>query len=1108
MSIIVALLNETPFIIFPVSWVGWIAFIVWLGVISIFLRQWQKFQVPWTTKKWILFFVLVIFVPITSIFIGVRLPAGNALPLPDVAMEPQGRALMALSALPWMLAAGLLGPLPAAVLAALSGILLAILDTHTLFTLIEAATLALLLGAALQQNYRTWLFRGLRHPLISGILLSLLYPVIFVINALFVAGGSMAGQIDYAITHTGAAVVSFGGPLLIAGLFGEIVMFAFPGVWGGQPPWEFAPAERSLEARFFRNTFPLAFILIIALMVGDWIVAGNAAEKILENQMASVAEVAAEGVPYFLDTGQSLILQLAGDPNLDLDSPAELASTLDTSLRTIPFFNQLFVLDDEGKSVGGHPVEDFGLVETTLEEQKGIELALTGVPVQSYPLPSLEGNETARITFIAPIMNERGSVLGVLIGRTDLGTNPIVQPVLASLKSMKGADGKDSGNGYLLDEENQILFNADPNQMAFPIANIPMEDGSMFDSTAPDGTRQLTYYQSTKGRPWSVLLTIPARQAQQLALNIAAPLLGMVFVLGIVAVLIIRVSLQMVTSSLKTLAIESDRIAKGQLDHSLPAEGEDEVGQLRRSFEQMRVSLKARLDELNRLLLVSQGVAASLEIESAVQPILESAAATGACSARIALEPSVIPEASNDPTRSTRFGLGKNTENYSFYDDQLLAIMREQDRIVLTNPARTTLLNFAPGTPRPEALLAVALRHETQYYGTLWIGYDTPHTFTNEEVRFLITLAGQAALAAANAQLFLTAEFGRQRLAAILASTPDPVLVTDYKDQLLLVNPVAWQALGMGVDSPIGKHVNQVIKKPELVKLLRTSVEDVKSSEVSLPDGRVYLATASSIVAEGQRIGRVCVLRDITHFKELDALKSEFVSTVSHDLRSPLTLMRGYATMLEMVGDLNEQQSGYVRKIVVGVESMSRLINNLLDLGRIEADIGLQLEMLSVLDIVEEVTEALRLQATQKRIQLHVEVPETTIPLIEADRALLQQALYNLVENAIKYTSERKDVWVRINTKQDRMILEVEDTGIGISPVDQPRLFERFYRSANREAKKERGTGLGLAIVKSIAERHNGRVWVESQLGKGSAFFFEIPIKQKMPHNVVSKNLP
>src|SRR3990170_8289847 len=101
-------------------------------------------------------------------------------------------------------------------------------------------------------------------------------------------------------------------------------------------------------------------------------------------------------------------------------------------------------------------------------------------------------------------------------------------------------------------------------------------------------------------------------------------------------------------------------------------------------------------------------------------------------------------------------------------------------------------------------------------------------------------------------------------------------------------------------------------------------------------------------------MGRVCVLRDITQFKELDALKSDFVSTVSHDLRSPLTLIRGYATMLQMVGDLNEQQSGYVRKILDGVESMSRLVNNLLDLGRIEAGVGLQLEIQPVQEVIEQ----------------------------------------------------------------------------------------------------------------------------------------------------------
>jgi signal transduction histidine kinase len=243
-------------------------------------------------------------------------------------------------------------------------------------------------------------------------------------------------------------------------------------------------------------------------------------------------------------------------------------------------------------------------------------------------------------------------------------------------------------------------------------------------------------------------------------------------------------------------------------------------------------------------------------------------------------------------------------------------------------------------------------------------------------------------------------------------------------------------------------------------------------------------------------MGRVCVLRDVTHFKELDALKSEFVSTVSHDLRSPLTLMRGYATMLEMVGQLNEQQTNYVRKIIAGVESMGRLVNNLLDLGRIESGIGLQLETVNVQDVVERVIGSLQLQAAQKRIQLTSEFPPGSQPLVEADQALLQQALHNLIENAIKYTRPEGKVHVRMRMQPIGVVFEVIDNGSGISPVDQPRLFEKFYRGAQQGSKEQRGTGLGLAIVKSIAERHGGRVWAESQLGKGSTFYLAIPIHQ------------
>ena len=235
-----------------------------------------------------------------------------------------------------------------------------------------------------------------------------------------------------------------------------------------------------------------------------------------------------------------------------------------------------------------------------------------------------------------------------------------------------------------------------------------------------------------------------------------------------------------------------------------------------------------------------------------------------------------------------------------------------------------------------------------------------------------------------------------------------------------------------------------ILQKP-LVNLLRANSAETQG-EITLPNGRVYLATASSVMTEGQRLGRVCVLRDVTHFMELDALKSEFVATVSHDLRSPLTLMRGYATMLEMVGELNDQQANYVSKIVTGVESMSRLVTNLLDLGRIEAGIGLQVDTVHVQDVIERVVSALQLEANQKHIQINVDISEDTSPLIEADQALLQQAIHNLVENAIKYTPAQGKVLHPHVAKHDRMVIEVRDTGSGISPMDQPRLFEKFYR--------------------------------------------------------------
>jgi HAMP domain-containing protein len=387
----------------------------------------------------------------------------------------------------------------------------------------------------------------------------------------------------------------------------------------------------------------------------------------------------------------------------------------------------------------------------------GIQLALSGVPFQTFTIPPAQDQTTAQVSFVAALLGENEQVKGVLIGRTDLESNPFTQPVLASLNNMAGLDGQ----GLLLDENNRILVHSDPNQVMTTFTGRTSSEPLFYNDTGPDGRRQMIYFQPALGRPWSIVLTVPAYRAQQLALTIAAPLLGMILLLALVALIVMRLGLRVVTASLQNLTTEAGRLEQGRLDEPLAVDGEDEVAQLRRAFEQMRASLKARLDELNRLLLVSQGVASSLEMAEAVHPVLEAALATGATSARVILTPAVVPEVDGESAIPMSFGAGPSHNLYDDMDELVLAFTRHQDRLVLSNMSRPRLLNIPPGVPKPESLMAVALRHENLFYGTLW--RSIKHT-PSEKVRS-VTLGGQAALAAPRS-LFATPNRA-PRLAAI-----------------------------------------------------------------------------------------------------------------------------------------------------------------------------------------------------------------------------------------------------------------------------------------------------------------------------------------------------
>ena len=1087
------LVLNNPSLIFPSSIIGWLGWLVLLGVILYLLFRWRVYNQPWTRTRRLIFLVLLILVPITSVVLpGLQLSVPQALPVPDLPLEPELPVIMALSTLPWMLAGFLLGPSSAVGLAAFSGLLIAVWSNHNPFLPLELAFLACIFSSFVNQRYRTRVFRLLRHPLVSALILGIVFPLLTLISFIFLVPGTLENRLDYAISLLKPATLAMVVNLFVGGLFAEVVYVFFPKLWERDTSLQPSPTERSLETRFLFTVGPISLLLVLILMITNWIVIDSTAKNMLHGRMANAARMTAESVPLFRGVGENLIGRFAEDKRLLTQDSELVGDLLAENLRTIPYFRELIVVDSQGDQVAFYSPKGSESLDFSPDELLAIDLALKGVPIQSFAITPLEASSAAQLSFIASLEDELGEIKGVLIGRSDLSNNPYAQSMLISLTSFEDIGGE----GILIDEEGKILYHTDPDRVMDIYTGKIADEPAFFDDTAYDGTRQLIYFQPVKGRRWAAIITVPAQLAQQQALNIIGPLLILLAVLILMGFLLIKYGLRFVTVSLHTLTAEANRMSEGTLDQPLQVEGEDEAGQLGRAFEKMRANLKARLDELNQLLAISRRVSSSLDIEDSLLPVLEAALATGASSSRVILEPLMLVDIDEVMHSSFSYGAGPASDLYHYLDEQILSLSKKRERILLNNLSRARIFTFSPGFPRPQAIMAIALQHENMFFGTFWIGYDQPHQFTKEEQRYLDTLAGLAALAVGNAYLFQSAEVGRQRLDAIVASTPDPVLVTDYQNHLLLANPAAIHAFGNGIEQGKGQLIDEVISDETLIHLMQSSIEKLQSAEIVLPNEHIYLATSSSVVLEGTRMGRVCVLRDVTEFIKLDALKSEFVSTVSHDLRSPLTLIRGYATMLQMVGELNDQQTSYVQKIIASVESMSRLVNNLLDLGRIEAGVGLQLEMAPVNDVLEKVVSELKLQAAQKHIQLDLLIPDPSIQLIEADQALLQQALYNLVENAIKYTETDGTVNVNLHFMEDKIIFEVQDTGIGIAPADQQRLFEKFYRAARRGVQRDRGTGLGLTIVKSIAERHGGRVWLESQLGRGSVFFLEIPVSQ------------
>lgn len=353
----------------------------------------------------------------------------------------------------------------------------------------------------------------------------------------------------------------------------------------------------------------------------------------------------------------------------------------------------------------------------------------------------------------------------------------------------------------------------------------------------------------------------------------------------------------------------------------------------------------------------------------------------------------------------------------------------------------------------------------------------------------------------------------RNRSSAILRSMVEGVAVIDAQERIVFSNRAFSDILNLDAAAIEGRPVIEVVRNSDLLGLIRRALNGEEGLQTDIAMGivqqRTFSITATPVQALESSVagysvaptapekpsGAVVVLHDVTELRRLERVRQDFVANVSHEFKTPLTAIQGFAETL-LAGAMEDSRTNrrFLEIIRDHAMRLARLTNDLLKLARIEAG-KLEVEFFPVqlMEVIERSAETTLLKASRKQIALEVEVPPE-MPMVRGDASLLREVLQNLVDNAIQYTPEGGSIHVSVVAGAREAVVCVADTGIGIPLADQERIFERFYRVDAARSREAGGTGLGLSITKHIVEAHGGRLWVESEVGHGSRFFFSVPL--------------
>ena len=339
----------------------------------------------------------------------------------------------------------------------------------------------------------------------------------------------------------------------------------------------------------------------------------------------------------------------------------------------------------------------------------------------------------------------------------------------------------------------------------------------------------------------------------------------------------------------------------------------------------------------------------------------------------------------------------------------------------------------------------------------------------------------------------------------------DGLLVFDKNSRLFLVNPQAERLLEVKKEKILGKSILELNRFPSfkpLVSLLGGEIREFFRKELKIRVNFILEITAVPMIAEEKKVGTLVILHNVTREKLVDRMKSEFVTLAAHQLRTPLSAVKWSLRMLldEDLGKLSKEQKNFLQDTYKTNERMISLVNSLLNVSEIEEGKYLsKIVLSSIEDIIQSIVDAHKKEVKKRKLKFEFKKPEEQLPKLMLDVKKMRIAIKNIFDNALKYTLPGGKVSISLKKDEKEIEVQIQDTGVGIPQEQQGKVFTKFFRGDNVIKIETEGTGLGLFMSKNIIEAHGGRIWFESREGKGSSFYFTIPIKERFGEFLTEK---